>query len=269
MTGSVADGEDVVQETLARAYYELSQMQGAAAAAALAVPHRPQPRDRPLAARARTPREPLEAAARASPATRRSIPRTRSRGSRRCAPRSRCFLELAPAQRGCVILKDVLDHSLDEIAAELEPERAGGQGRAASRPRRAAPADRGADAGGRRARDLAGAAALRAPVQRPRLGRRARAARRRRPARPRLAPQGGRSARGRHLLQQLRALDDWHLAPAWFDGREVLAVCRRRGDAARYFIELAWRDGGVAAIRDFRYVPYIAQDGAIALDVAA
>jgi RNA polymerase sigma-70 factor (ECF subfamily) len=30
-----------------------------------------------------------------------------------------CFLELAPAQRGCVILKDVLDHSIDEIAAEL------------------------------------------------------------------------------------------------------------------------------------------------------
>ena len=27
MTGSVADGEDVVQETLARACYELSQMQ--------------------------------------------------------------------------------------------------------------------------------------------------------------------------------------------------------------------------------------------------
>src|SRR4029077_1021454 len=30
------------------------------------------------------------------------------------------FLALAPAQRGCVILKDVLDHSLDEIAGELD-----------------------------------------------------------------------------------------------------------------------------------------------------
>jgi DNA-directed RNA polymerase specialized sigma24 family protein len=30
------------------------------------------------------------------------------------------FLELVPAQRSCVILKDVLDYSLDEIAAMLE-----------------------------------------------------------------------------------------------------------------------------------------------------
>ena len=30
-----------------------------------------------------------------------------------------CFLELAPAQRACVILKDVPDHSIDEIAVEL------------------------------------------------------------------------------------------------------------------------------------------------------
>jgi DNA-directed RNA polymerase specialized sigma24 family protein len=29
------------------------------------------------------------------------------------------FLELAPAQRSCLILKDVLDYSLDEIAALL------------------------------------------------------------------------------------------------------------------------------------------------------
>jgi Sigma-70, region 4 len=30
------------------------------------------------------------------------------------------FLELAPVQRSCVILKDVLDYSLDEIAAMLD-----------------------------------------------------------------------------------------------------------------------------------------------------
>src|SRR4030095_1822555 len=30
------------------------------------------------------------------------------------------FLELPPAQRSCVILKDVLEHSLEEIAAMLE-----------------------------------------------------------------------------------------------------------------------------------------------------
>ena len=35
--------------------------------------------------------------------------------------------------------------------------------------------------------------------------------------------------------------------------------------APRYFIELGWRDGRVTTIRDFRYVPYIAQDGLLEL----
>ena len=51
------------------------------------------------------------------------------------------------------------------------------------------------------------------------------------------------------------------------------ARCWRCGSAAdappRYFIALGWRDGEVVAIRDFRYVPYIAQDGTIALEAAA
>lgn len=55
---------------------------------------------------------------------------------------------------------------------------------------------------------------------------------------------------------------DWHLRPAWLDGLEVLAVFRRPDDdQPEYFIELGWRDGSVTSIRDFRYVPYIAQEG--------
>jgi hypothetical protein len=55
---------------------------------------------------------------------------------------------------------------------------------------------------------------------------------------------------------------DWHLTPAWLDGREVLGV-RRDRSAARpdYVIALYWRDDRVATIRDYRYVPYIAQEG--------
>ena len=55
---------------------------------------------------------------------------------------------------------------------------------------------------------------------------------------------------------------DWHLTPAWLDGREVLGV-RRDPSAARpgYVIVLTWRDGRVQTIRDYRYVPYIAQEG--------
>jgi len=59
-------------------------------------------------------------------------------------------------------------------------------------------------------------------------------------------------------------LTDWRMVPGWLDGREVLAVLREP-DAARpaYFIELRLDDGRVAEIRDFRYVPYIAQEAEI------
>jgi RNA polymerase sigma-70 factor (ECF subfamily) len=54
---------------------------------------------------------------------------------------------------------------------------------------------------------------------------------------------------------------DWQLAPAWFDGREVLAVRRHAEDAQpAYFIALTWRDGRVSLIRDYRYVAYIASE---------
>ena len=55
----------------------------------------------------------------------------------------------------------------------------------------------------------------------------------------------------------------WHVVPARFDGREVLAVLPDPHAARpRYFIELGWFGERVVAIRDFRYVPYIAQEGA-------
>jgi DNA-directed RNA polymerase specialized sigma24 family protein len=91
MTGSVADGEDVVQDTLARTYYELSQL--------AALP----PLDAAAEGAAEAVFEPDNMLAR-NQAVRAAIA---------------CFLQLAPAQRGCVILKDVLDHSTDEIAVEL------------------------------------------------------------------------------------------------------------------------------------------------------
>ena len=60
--------------------------------------------------------------------------------------------------------------------------------------------------------------------------------------------------------------NDWHLAPAWLEGREVLAVFRDRHDAhPAYVILLTFEEGRVARIRDFRYVPYIANEATIAL----
>src|SRR6266404_2882719 len=57
-------------------------------------------------------------------------------------------------------------------------------------------------------------------------------------------------------------LDD--LVPAWLDSREVIAVFRNpRDPRASYLIEVTLIDGRVTAIRDFRYVPYIARDAAM------
>ncbi|MBC8070930.1 MAG: nuclear transport factor 2 family protein, partial [Deltaproteobacteria bacterium] len=60
--------------------------------------------------------------------------------------------------------------------------------------------------------------------------------------------------------------DDWYLCAARLDGREVVAVKRHRDDAApAYFVELVLEDDRVAFIRDFRYVPYIANDAELRL----
>src|SRR5262245_21956174 len=118
MTGSVADGEDVVQETLAAACYELAQMKAV-------------PPLRPWLFRIAHNRaidhwrrehlrhsEPLDAAAGvADDAAREPDQMLARRQAVRAAIAA--FLELPPAQRACVILKDVLEHSLDEIALEL------------------------------------------------------------------------------------------------------------------------------------------------------
>ena len=62
---------------------------------------------------------------------------------------------------------------------------------------------------------------------------------------------------------------DWHLVPAWLEGRAVIAVFRNKADTSPgYFMELGLVEGKVATIRDFRYVPYIAHDAAITLATA-
>ena len=173
------------------------------------------------------------------------------------------FLELAPAQRGCVILKDVLDHSIDEIAGELNlsvpaVKAALHRGRLALRqlgevPTPAlAPQAREVSPELRHyaslfnAHDWDGVRSLLADAVRLDLVSRRKAA--------------GRREVGTYFSNYDR-ISDWHMSAAWLDGREVLAVLP---DSAAtkpgYFIELGWADERVIAIRDYRYVQYIAQD---------
>src|SRR5262245_62673823 len=70
----------------------------------------------------------------------------------------------------------------------------------------------------------------------------------------------------RHYFTNYDKVRDWWLVPGWLGARQVLAVFRDPGNARPdYFIELTPRDGEVAAIRDFRYVPYVGREAEIVL----
>src|SRR5215510_8928598 len=263
MTGSVTDGEDVVQDTLARAYYELSELKELPAMRSwlFRIAH-----NRALDYLRRYERrmgEPLEAAAdiASDVAVEPDIALARDEAVRAAISR---FLELAPAQRSCVILKDVLDYSLEEIAAMLELSLSAVK--AALRRGRT------------RLRELSKVSGREAPlrVTSPALARYAALfnARDWDGVRAMLVDDvkldlvsrwkaGGRRQVNNYFTNYDR-VTDWRLVPGWLDGREVLAVLREPG-AARpaYFIELRLDDGRVAEIRDFRYVPYIAQEAEI------
>ena len=261
MTGSVADGEDVVQETLARACFELPQL-------------RALPPLRPWLFRIAHNRaidhwrheayrtsEPLDAAMEIADENIHEPDNVLARNQAVRAAIS-CFLELAPAQRGCVILKDVLDHSIDEVADELgltvpAVKAALHRGRVALQrltaaasapmPRLREPLSALARyASLFNAHDWDGVRSMLADDVRLDLVSRRKSA--------------GRRDVGTYFTNYERASDS-HLAPAWLNGREVLAVLSEpSATLPRYFVELSWREGRVVTIRDFRYVPYIAQD---------
>jgi RNA polymerase sigma factor (sigma-70 family) len=263
MTGSSADGEDVVQDTLARAYYQVADLDEMPAlrpwlfriAHNRAIDHHRRSVHRAA--------EPLDAALDvADSAEREPDALLARRQAVRLAIGS--FLKLAPAQRACVILKDVLDHSLDEIAAQLDLSVAAvksalHRGRAVLRELPAsvapAPSPRRDFAPGLvqyarlfSAHDWDGVRAMLADDVRLDLVSRRKAA--------------GRRFVERYFSNYER-VTGLRLVPARIDGREVLAVFAAPGaDRPAYFIEIGFDAGRVARIRDFRYVPYILQDAA-------
>jgi RNA polymerase sigma-70 factor (ECF subfamily) len=264
MTGSVADGEDIVQETLARAYYLLPEMDEVPAfrpwlfriAHNRALDHL-----RRYEARMGEPLEAVQDSA-ADPAPDPGDAIAHQQAVQAAVSR---FVELAPAQRSCVILKDVLGHSLEEISGLLElslPAVKAALQRGRVRLRVLAvtqppelPPPQTAPAVARyvalfNARDWDGVRAMLAEdVQLDLVSRAQRAGR----------------AVGDYLTNYDR-YRDWRLAPAWLERREVIAVFRAPGDTRPgYFIELDFEQGKIRRIRDFRYVPYVMQDAVVVL----
>ncbi|HEY6876651.1 MAG TPA: sigma-70 family RNA polymerase sigma factor [Polyangiales bacterium] len=250
MTGSIADGEDVVQDTLARAYFALAELETL-------------PPLRPWLFRI---------------AHRRALDHLRRYERRMSEPLHDTgaesidqvervqavtvafsqFLSLPAQQRSAVILKDVLDHSLDDIASLLDlsvPAVKAALHRGRARLRAGTEPDaveitpetvRYAQLFNARAWDDL-RALLAEDVELELITR----ARRR--GRAEVAGYFGNYA----------LVDDWYLVPDALEGREVLAVYRDRS-AARpsYFIVLDWQAGLLRTIVDYRYVPYIADEAA-------
>jgi len=263
MTGSISDGEDIVQDTLARAYYALSEVEEMPVLRPwlFQIAHR-----RALDHLRRYERRmglPLDdEMIRTTADTAEDAEDALARGEVLHAAIG-YFVELPATQRSCVILKDVLGHSAEEIAVLLDltvpaVRSSLHRGRASLRARGETPAPddpsvtRQTSPTAMRyaalfnARDWAGVRAMLAEdVQLDVVSRLRRV---------------GRTAVSGYFTNY-GSLADWRLVPAWLDGREVLAVFRDPQDARPgYFIELEVLDGRIETIRDFRYVEYIARD---------
>ena len=265
LMGSVIDGEDVVQDTLARALVALQDMEE-------------MPPLRPwlfriahnraldlLRGRAARMTEPIEAATDvADPANADPVEMLMRQEAVKMAV-SR-FVELPTIQRSVVILKDVLDQQLSEIAALLDLTVDAVKGHLArgrtrlreinaqagppldARPASAAVARYVAlfnqqDWDGLRAL-LADDVKLNQSTNPVRVG----------------------SAEVGRFFTIYAKFDGLWFAPAWLEGREVIAVFQDRADPKpSYFMWLEWRDGRISFIHDYRYVRYIAADAELAL----
>jgi RNA polymerase sigma factor (sigma-70 family) len=266
MTGSVVDGEDVVQETLARAYYELADLKELPAlrpwlfriAHNLAVDYGRRYERRMS--------EPLETAM-DLPADEALEPYNATAQNEVVRVAFSRFLGLARVQRSCVILKDVFGYSLDEIAAMLELSvsaikaalvRGRAKLRALSdvsnaeeRPRETSPTVARYAALFNR-HDWEGIRAMLVDEVKLEVVSRLKAS--------------GRSRINSYFTNYADA-SDWYLVPAWLGEREVVAVLSDTCDTRpSYFIELTVVENRVIGIRDFRYVPYIKEEAAIELE---
>jgi RNA polymerase sigma factor (sigma-70 family) len=261
MVGSVIDGEDVVQDTLARGYYELSALKEPPALRAwlFRIAH-----NRALDYLRRYDRrmsEPLDLDTDEF-IDRESDPDTLLPREQAVTEGLARFAELAPTQRSCVILKDVLDYSLEEISGSLEmsvPAVKAALHRGRVRLQ-AMSAQAGADAevlpdvspAVRRyaalfnARDWDGIRAMLIDDVR-------------------LEVVDMTSRRGRKevgvYFHNYDGRTNWYVVPARLDGREGLAVLASAESVrATNFIVLTVHREQIAGIRDFHHVPYLTVD---------
>lgn len=265
LMGSVIDGEDVVQDTLTKALVAVDEMRDVAMLRAwlFRVAH-----NRALdllRGRAIRAVEPMEAADGVADDT---VPDAVEMMMREEAVRTAVsrFAELPIPQRSVLVLKDVLDESLADIAALLDLTvdsvkahlaRARARLSEINAVAEARPAARPASDAATRyvslfnRRDWDGLRAL--------LAHDVKLHQSTHPVRVGPADVG-------MFFSIYAGMDGIWLAPAWLEGREVIAVFERQGDPRpSYVMWLSWRDGKISFIRDYRYVRYVIADAELAL----
>jgi RNA polymerase sigma factor (sigma-70 family) len=259
LMGSVIDGEDVVQDTLARAFGALD--------GGVTVPQL-----RPwlfriahnraldlLRSRAIRRSEPIEAALDIADEGNPDAVEMLMRQDAVQTAVTR-FAELPILQRSTVILKDVLDASLSDIAELLDLSVDAVKGHLArgrtqlrainARPDPPAPTHTASAMVVRyvrlfNARDWDGLRALLADDVK--LHQSAH------------SPRVGAAEVGRFFTFYAEYQGVW-LAPAWLEGREVIAVFENQTDSTpQNFMWLEWQQGRISFIRDYRYVRYVAE----------
>lgn len=262
MVGSVIDAEDVVQEALVKAYNSLSLLTAESnlrgwlfrIAHNKAIDHLRRDKDQPLELldeylSPAEPDQPLEEKELATLAL--SV-----------------FVKLAPRQRSCVILKDVMGYSLAEISEFLNatvPEIKAALHRGRTRLRELA---RNVETSIPRldeherellaryvdrfnARDFDGVRAMLADeLQLDLFGR--------------LSTREFGQIGNRYYPKYFEA-NDWHLALGTFEGRLAILV-DDPNDASHqptYIMLIEWNEDRISHIRDYRYVPYVMRDAEI------
>jgi RNA polymerase sigma factor (sigma-70 family) len=270
LMGSVIDGEDVVQDTLARAFVALQEFEEKGFAE--------MPLLRPwlfriahnraldlLRGRAVRLAEPIEAASEvADPASPDPVEMLMRQEAVKTAV-SR-FAELPTVQRSVVILKDVLDEQLSEIAALLDLTVDAVKGHLARG--RARLREINAQAGSRQEPRPASAVVAHYVALFNRQdwdGLRALLADDVKLIQSTHAPRIGSAEVGSFFTIYAKYGGVW-LAPAWLEGQEVIAVFENRTDSKPdYVMWLEWRDGRISFIRDYRYARYVIADVELAL----
>jgi RNA polymerase sigma-70 factor (ECF subfamily) len=261
MMGSIIDGEDIVQDALERAVVELRRLDEVPLLRPwlLRIAHN-RALDVLRGQRVRW-AEPIDSATAIADAPD-TDPAEARMHEEAVAISVFHFAELPVLQRSVVVLKDVLDESLLEIAVLLgltvdavKGHLARGRARLreiSAQGERPAIAYRPSAAVARyaalfNARDWDGLRALLADDVKLRQS-----------AHP---LRSGRADVGLFFTIYAKSDPVW-LVPAWLDGREVIAVFEHPGDSApAYLMWLEWRDDRIVFIRDYRHIRHVV-DGA-------